>query len=167
MQNVAGAFLDFFRLERRRVGTGLTVRELERWSALKRRLDAHMKAQAGPNPARASLRVPTRLQCAFASKSEFDAAVITNLSAGGVFIATTSPLPIGDKLRLKIEAAGARIDVEGVVVSNNVGRGMDPGVAGMGVRFVGSGSGTVEEIHDLYERELAREAAGSGARSAA
>lgn len=160
MQNVAGAFLDFFRLERKRGGAGLTVQELERWSALKRKLDGHMRQQAGPNPARASVRVPTRLHCAFACQSEFDAAVITNLSAGGVFISTKTPLPIGEKLRLKVHiaSAGASIDVEGIVVSNNVGRGLDPGVVGMGVRFSGAGGDTIEQIHDLYERELAREA---------
>jgi uncharacterized protein (TIGR02266 family) len=159
MKNVAGVFLDYFRLERKRGGAGLTVQELERWSAQKQRLDSHMRQQAGSRSARTSVRVRTRLHCAFASKSEFDAAVITNLSAGGVFVATNTPLPIGEKLRLKIHvaSAGASIDVEGVVVSNNVGRGLDPGVAGMGVRFTGAGGETIDQIHDLYERELERE----------
>lgn len=54
MKNVAGAFLDYFRLERKRSGSGLTVQELERWSVLKQRLDGHMREQAGKNRARNS-----------------------------------------------------------------------------------------------------------------
>lgn len=160
MKNVAGAFLDYFRLERKRCGAGLTVQELERWSARKNQVDVHMRRQAGSNRTRAFLRVPTRLHCAFASKSEFDAAAITDLSVGGIFIATTTPMAIDDELRLEIHigGGGASIEVEGVVVSNSVGRGPGPGVAGMGVRFVGGGGETIDQIHDLYERELEREA---------
>lgn len=162
MENVAGVFLEYFRLERKRTRAGLSVQELERWSRLKGRLDRQMLRDAAMKPehARASLRVPTRLHCSFASRSDFDEAVITNLSAGGVFIATTSPLPIGEKLNLHMHVAetGASIEVEAVVVSTNVGRHYATTVPGMGVRFSRVGADTVAEIHDLYERELAREA---------
>ena len=119
------------------------------------------EAAARPGQARASVRIPTRLHCSFACRSDFDDAVITNLSAGGVFVSTTTPLPIGEELRLHIHVTetGANIELEGVVVSNNVGRGFDPGTHGMGVRFSRVGTSTVDAIHDLYEQELEREAA--------
>lgn len=159
MDDVAGPFLEYFRLERKRGGVGLTVPELERWSALKRMLDEKMRAQAGSDPARGSVRVPTRLHCTFACQRDFDAAVITNLSAGGVFIETRTPLEVGESLRLKIHIAdhGASVEVEGTVVSNHVGCRFDTDVAGMGVRFAGGASDTIAKIHDLYERELERE----------
>jgi uncharacterized protein (TIGR02266 family) len=164
MKNVAEAFLAYFRLDRKRIDRGLTVQELEHWTALKRTVDVQMRRQAGSNPVRKSVRVPTRLQCAFASKSDLDAALITNLSTGGVFIATSTPLPVGDRVRLQIGIAsrGACIEVDGEVVSNNVGTGLDPGVAGMGLRFIGTaGEETIDQIYDLYERELERETQGS------
>ena len=162
MENVAGAFLEYFRLERKRTRAGLSVTELERWSRLKGRLDRQMLRDAGMKRerARASVRVPTRLHCAFASRSDFDEAVITNLSAGGVCIATTSPLPIGERLTLQIHVAGggASIEVEAEVVTTNVGRNYATTVPGMGVRFSHLGADTIAQIHDLYERELEREA---------
>lgn len=157
MQNIAATFLDYFRLERKRVGCGLQVRELERWKELKDQLDTEVAGSCQER--RTSPRVPTRLHCSFASRTEFDKAVITNLSQGGVFISTTSPLAVGSKLSLNLHVGteGTTIGVEGIVVSNHVGREFDTSSTGMGVRFSRVGAETIQAIYDLYEHELERE----------
>ncbi len=98
-------FLQYTRLERKRTHEGLTVAELERWSALKRRLNQRFSPGLEESQAdrRESVRVPTNLHCSFESIGSFESAFITNLSSGGVFISTASPLPIGSKVELKIK----------------------------------------------------------------
>ena len=165
MPNMARRFLEYFRLERKRAGSGLSVRELERWSKLKQEIEHHRqragpgqkKANSGPDQRR-SARVPTRLHCSYASTSDFSDAIITNLSTGGVFISTSQPLPMGETLRLHLHVAGseASIEVEAVVVSTNVGRHLDA-ESGMGLRFSRMSSEIVKEIQVLYEKELERQ----------
>ena len=73
------------------------MEELERWSALNRRLNRHFSPELDEELAdrRQSVRVSTCLQCSFESFESFEHALITSLSSGGVFIETVSPLPIG------------------------------------------------------------------------
>ena len=179
MQNMPSRFLESFRLERKRASSGLSVPELERWAKLKQEIEHHrQKTQGGqtaePKPEqRSSPRVPTRLHCSYASTSDFEDAIITNLSAGGVFISTSSPLPIGETVQLHLHVASSEdsIEVQAVVVSTNSGHKLDAAATGMSLRFSRMNSEIVKEVHDLYERELEREAcerkgAGSRLRSA-
>jgi uncharacterized protein (TIGR02266 family) len=151
-------FLEYARLDRKRARSELTVAELERWTALKRQLNRHFSPGLDDELAdrRQSVRVPTRLCCSFESFGTFERALITNLSRGGVFIETASPLPIGAKLRMRIVIAksGAEMEVSGVVVSRNLGPRYEAGKAGMGVQFSETAPEIVKKINDLYEQVI-------------
>ena len=158
MAGIDGRFLEYARLDRKRAREGLTVAELDRWSALRRQLNRHFCPGLADELAdqRQSVRVPTCLRCSFDSFGSFERALITNLSRGGVFIETAAPLPIGTKLRLSIVVAGsgAEIEVSGVVVSRNVGPRYEIGKVGMGVRFSEATPEIVKKIYALYERVI-------------
>lgn len=162
MRDIATLFREYARLDLKRLDRGLSIRELERWMLLKQRLDDEFRSHgAEPERRRSSPRVATRLTCSYASRHEFGEAVITNLATGGVFIHTTTPLPVGAPVELKIQLrdAGSEIDVSGVVVSNDVGPRLEPGSRGMGVRFSRVGEDVIERIGALYAKELQRERA--------
>jgi len=165
MSDVASLFREYAHLDLKRMDGGLSIPELERWSTLKQRLDRVFKGmnRSGPDPRRSSRRVTTHLNCSFASTHEFDEAVITDLATGGVFVRTTSPLPVGAKLQLRIrlEDTGAEIEVEGVVVSNNIGPHFETHALGMGVRFAHVSVDVLEQISALYAGELQREVSGT------
>ena len=55
---------------------------------------------------------------------------LSDISIGGCYVYTFSPLPVGQEVRLAIKANGVEIDVNGKTVSSH------PGV-GMGVAFSG------------------------------
>ena len=161
--DVGMLFLQYTRLERKRTREGLNVAELERWSGLKQRLNQRFSPGLEESQAerRESVRVPTKLHCSFESIGSFESAAITNLSSGGVFISTVSPLPIGSKLKLTIQISetGAEIEVPGVVVSNNVGPDLSTNKRGMGVRFSELAPEMLEQIHALYSSAIASQCA--------
>jgi len=158
MHDVATLFREYARLDLKRLDRGLCVRELERWSVLRERLDHEFKGAAADRR-RSSKRVQTRLTCSYATRHDLGEAVITNLATGGVFIRTSRPLPVGETLVLRIclEDTGSEIEVEGVVVSNNIGPRLEPGTKGMGVRFSRVASDVLEQIGALYAQELQRD----------
>ena len=165
MRNISRLFLEYARLDRRRTGRGLSVKQLERWSELRRRLEAQLATGApreGPER-RSSLRVPTRLNCTFESIGTLQKAIITNLSRTGMFINTSSPLPIGTKLDLciLIEETSEEMEVSAKVVSNDVGRAFDLKRSGMGVCFAREIPELDERLDDLYEHQI-KEAYGDG-----
>ena len=161
MRNVARLFLEYARLDRKRTGVGLSVKQLERWSELRRRLERELSQRSRSEGAerRDSIRVPTRLNCAFESIGSLQKAVITDFSRTGMFINTSSPLPIGSKLLLHIliEETGSEIEVPATVATNNVGPSFDLKRKGMGVRFTKDVPEIAEQIDNLYEQEIARE----------
>ncbi|NNL84296.1 MAG: hypothetical protein HKP27_01520 [Myxococcales bacterium] len=139
----------FTHLERQRTNRGLSIPEFERWMRFKTALD-HM---TGKKPdRRAAARVPTRLVCAFSERGACRESIATNLSPGGVFLRTVSPLPVGSELRLKlIRTTGDPLWLEGVVVSNHVDLELEGREAGMGVRFVKLDDAQREGVEKLYE----------------
>lgn len=149
---------------------GLSVPELERWARLKKTLD-HTLRRSEKRPEldrRSSKRIATRLRCSYASHEELRRASITRLATAGVFIATSSPLPIGTKiaLRIHIENSNAEIEVDGVVVSTNLSPGLEPGSNGMGIRFSKVSQKALDAIAELYATEALREYDGRGDRGA-
>ena len=146
--------LEFVRLQRKLAGEGLTVEELERSDVLRYQLDRRFSPGSNPRMAdqRRSPRIPTRLHCSFDSLGTFERALITNVSHGGVFIKTISPLPIGAKLRICIRIAEtqAQVELPCVVVWHNLGPSCDTREPGMGVEFVAKDSEIVEQINKLY-----------------
>jgi uncharacterized protein (TIGR02266 family) len=157
MLEIVPTFREFARLDMKRRSDGLSVSELERWARLRRLLDRKLPGAKRPER-RSAVRVPTRLICSYATDDELRRAAVTNLASGGMFICTSSPLAIGTALALsiRIEKTAAEIEVEGVVVSNNVGPGLDPGAAGMGVRFSKMSPEVIDALSDLYANEAER-----------
>lgn len=162
MQNVASYFREFARLDMQRMGEGLSISELERWSFLKTTLDRELKRRktSRGHERRSSRRVNVRLICSFASCEQLRSAVITNLNTGGVFIETKTPLPVGATLdlRIRIEESGDEVEVQGVVVSQNVCPDRSTAI-GMGVRFSQMSPAMIEELSALYAQEVTREVA--------
>ncbi len=165
MRNISRLFLEYARLDRRRTGRGLSVKGLERWSELRCQLEQQL---GGGTPSegserRSSLRVPTRLNCSFESIGTLQKAMITNLSRSGMFIVTSSPLPIGTKLDLYIliEETGEEMQVPAKVVSNNVGPSFALRQTGMGVSFSQELPALTEQLDDLYEQQI-KQAFGDG-----
>lgn len=161
--NVALYFREFARLDMQRVGEGLSVLELERWSILKHTLDRELRRRkAQPSDERrSSRRVAVRLNCSYASSDHLRNAVITNVNTGGVFVETKTPLPIGSslELRIRIEESGAEIEAQGVVVTQNIGPELRSATQGMGVRFTEVKRDFIEEFSALYAHEVSREVA--------
>jgi uncharacterized protein (TIGR02266 family) len=165
VSDIAAHFRAFVFLDRKQSREGLSASELARWTALKRELGRELSGDGDEERVaqRASLRLPARLRVSFASLGELGQALITNLSRGGVFVATQQLLEIGMRvtLRLHVDQSGKEVEVQAEVVSQNLGPRGDP-KRGIGLRFVDTDPGVRKELDALYERAL--EAAGIGRR---
>jgi hypothetical protein len=73
---------------------------------------------------------------------------LSDISYGGCYIYTFSPLPLGQAVSLAIKADGKEINVDGTTVSSH------PGV-GMGIAFGGFGNGDGESKLKSYIAHLA------------
>lgn len=133
---------EFAALNRRRLfgGPSLSLEELERWLALRQRLDRRFASGASPIlcaiERRTYFRVPTHLKVRFASGDELRSAWLHDLSPGGLFLATDAALEPGSRLVLRIEPDSERepIELRGTVAwARPEAEGDRP--AGMGVRF--------------------------------
>ena len=76
--------------------------------------------------------------------------------ARGVFIATTSPLPIGTPfvVRLHIEESGEDLELPGEVVSQDMSADLSHEQRGMGIRFVNLSDDQRKRVNDLYEQGM-------------
>jgi uncharacterized protein (TIGR02266 family) len=165
-------FREYVYLQRKQQQAGaLSVAEFQRFAALKRELSRNFQPGLKDEhaDARESVRVPIRVKVGFASYGELCESLMTNLSRAGIFIATPTPLEIGSvlQMRIHIEEEGQDLEVEGEVVSQNVGPGMDPRERGMGVRFRNLEPEQQALIDRLHRRALERamEARGEDART--
>jgi uncharacterized protein (TIGR02266 family) len=145
-------------LDRRRKAGGLPAHEMARWAELKRALNRHFQPELEKEHAdkRESIRVPLALKVNFESRGEMRECLMTNMSLGGVFIATTSPLPIGTPflVRLHIEESGEYLELPGVVASQDVSADLSHEKRGMGIRFVNLSDEQRKLVSDLYEQGL-------------
>lgn len=144
---------EFKFLEGRRIGSGLNIEELERWMRLKQKLD---EMTPGRKDRRKTFRVATHLRCLFdqddGKARGLQRSVISDLSDGGAFIRTSTPLPAESRLELKLDLEdGTTLDVSAVVVTSQMGLGLDLDKCGMGVRFTGLDEQTRAKICKLYE----------------
>ncbi len=130
---------EFRYLNRRRLfgSPPLAVSELERWGELRDLLGAHfgLVGDAEARDQRQHLRIPTHLKVVFESDSELREAVLTNISEGGLFIATERPLDVASPLQLMIDAGACHgtISVRARVVWRRSAASGE--AAGMGLRF--------------------------------
>lgn len=120
---------------------------------------AHRLRQGTPAPRRAA-RFPVSLAVSFRSGEELTRAYTTDLSHGGVFIATDAPPPVGTRLMVTLELPGAYGSVEAeaevvraVTAEEAAGRGGRPGV---GVEFVGSGDEVRARVESVTRHLQAR-----------
>jgi uncharacterized protein (TIGR02266 family) len=166
VSDAAANFRAFVFLDRKQAREGLSPSELARWTLLKRELSRALSGDGDEKRAnqRASLRLPARLRVSFASLGELGQALITNLSRGGVFVATPHLLELGTRvtLRIRVDESGKEVEAQAEVVSQNLGPKGDA-KRGVGLRFVDTEPAVRRELDALYERAL--EAAGIGRRS--
>ena len=142
---------EFKFLEGRRIGSGLSIEELERWMRLKQKLDE----MSPRKDRRKTFRIPTQLRCLYrgGEAGTNNRSVVSDLSDGGAFIRTTAPLPPESRLELTLDLEdGSTLKVPAVVVTSRMGLGMDVDTCGMGVRFAGLDDGTRLRINQLYEQ---------------
>ena len=155
MSDMPGLLRAYLALDRRRKTDGLSPSDIALWSRFKNALNCHFQPdvdeQHGQN--RESVRVPLALNVSFESRGEVRECLMTNLSTGGIFIATQSPLPIGTpfQVRIRVEQTGEEIELPGEVSSVGVSADLTEEERGMGIRFVNLNKAQRERVTELYE----------------
>ena len=139
MSDMPGLLRAYLALDKRRKKSGLSPADMARWSELKSALNRHFDPGVKEHHAkkRESVRVPLDLNVDFESRGEVRKCLMKNLSAGGIFVATESPLPIGTpfNVRIRIGRTGEEIELPGEVVSVGVSANLAKEQHGMGIRF--------------------------------
>jgi type IV pilus assembly protein PilZ len=160
MANMPAIFREFMRLERIREADALSIVELERLTQLRRILATHFKPGGNPDhiDKQASLRVPTRLRVSFESYGELRQCLMTNISRGGVFVATQKPLPMGTPFLLRIEIADSDelLELRGEVATVNTGADMQSEEEGMGIRFSNLSEEQQAQVQKLYGQAMSK-----------
>ena len=158
MPDMPSLFRVYMDLDRRRKSDGLSPHEMTRWAELQRELNRRFQPELENQHAdkRESVRVPLALKVDFESYGEIRECLMTNMSLGGVFIATTSPLPIGTPflVRLRIEESGEYLELRGEVASQDVSADLSREQRGMGIRFVNLNDEQRKQVNDLYEHAM-------------
>jgi uncharacterized protein (TIGR02266 family) len=158
MSDMPGLLRTFLALDKRRKAGGLSPSEMARWSELKSVLNRHFQPDLHEKHAqsRASVRVPMSLNVDFESRGEIRKCMMKNLSAGGIFVATESPLPIGTpfNVRIRIEKTGEEIELPGEVVSVGVGADLAHNEHGMGIRFINLTEAQQQQVTELSEQAM-------------
>jgi Tfp pilus assembly protein PilZ len=161
--DISRVFREFMHLERKRAGAGVSPEELKRWQLLKRRLGQEFQPELEDERSdqRLSVRVPTLLRVSFPDRKSLENCLLTNISRGGVFLATAAPEPIGTRLRIaiRIEADAEDLVVSGVVVAENYGAGRTGEQRGMALAFDPLDAGARARLDALYEEKLFEAAA--------
>jgi uncharacterized protein (TIGR02266 family) len=153
-------FREYMRLERRRA-TGLSPADLERWQALRKRLDGAFGAldiPGGIGARRATPRIPTALVVRFENLTEVGSLLMSNLSRGGIFVPTEQPAELGTRLKLQIRVASPsrEIKLDGEVVSRHIGPAFEVGKRGMGIRFKTMNQTDQALVDELYDQQFER-----------
>jgi uncharacterized protein (TIGR02266 family) len=158
MSDMPGLLRAFMALDKRRKAGGLSPADLARWSQLKKSLSRHFEPGVNEKheESRASVRVPLSLNVNFESRGEVRKCMMKNLSAGGIFVATESPLPIGTpfNVRVRIERTGEEVELPGEVVSIGVSANLSQEEHGMGIRFVNLTTAQHEKVAEFSEEAM-------------
>ncbi len=155
MSDMPGLLRAYMALEKKRKSEGLSPTEMTRWAQLKSTLNRHFQPDVDTENAekRASVRIPIELSVQFESRGEVRDCLMTNVSAGGIFVASDSPLAIGTRfnVRIKIERTGDEIELPGEVASLGVSADLAQERQGMGIRFVNLTAAQQSQVDDLYK----------------
>ena len=158
MSDMPGLLRAYMALDQQRKSGGLSPAELARWSQLKGALNHHFQPEVEEQHAksRASVRVPLALNVCFESRGKVREFLMTNLSTGGIFIATESPLPIGTpfNVRIRVEKTAEEIELPGEVASVGVSANLAKEERGMGIRFVNLDEAQLKQVTELYEHAI-------------
>lgn len=123
---------EYGKLERRRTNDGVTPDEYFRWSELRTQLEEKFPQGARPagSDRRATLRLPTKILVDFRSEGDLQAALIRNISRGGLFISTPLKPAVGTKLEVLIRIGdGKQIELPAEVASSCIlGPGSETGI---------------------------------------
>jgi uncharacterized protein (TIGR02266 family) len=158
MSDMPGLLRAYLALDKRRKAGGLSPTDMARWSQLKNALNSHfepgIKEQHAQN--RESVRVPLDLNVNFESRGEVRKCMMKNLSAGGIFVATESPLPLGTpfNVRIQIKRTGEEIELPGEVVTVGASANLAEEKHGMGIRFVHLDEAQLELVAELSEQAM-------------
>ena len=166
MSDIPDLLRAYTALDKRRKAGGLSPADMGRWSQLKSALHRHFQPGVKEQHAqsRDSVRVPISLNVKFESRGEVRECLMTNLSAGDLFVATESPLPTGTPLnvRIRVERTGEEIELPGEVVSVEVSANLAEEERGMGIRFVNLDEAQREQVAELYEHAIEEAVEGAG-----
>lgn len=157
MDDFSQTFRRFLHLDRKRQADALTPRELRLWMHFKRLLSEEFNPGSLESAdQRESVRVPARVAASFGDVGELRDGLMTNMSRGGVFVATDQPLAIGSRFELciRMDDTGEEFDVPVEVVSNNARPDRAVFRPGMGVRFCDVAPEVRARLDALYERTL-------------
>ena len=158
MSDMPGLLRAFLALDKRRKADGLSPPDMARWSQLKSALNRHFDPSLKEQHSRSrdSVRVPLDLNVNFESRGEVRECMMKNLSAGGIFVATESPLPIGTpfNVRVRIERTGEEVELPGEVVSIGVSADLSQEQHGMGIRFVDLTTAQQEKVAEFSEEAM-------------
>jgi uncharacterized protein (TIGR02266 family) len=110
------------------------------------------------------VRVPLDLNVNFESLGEIRKCLMKNLSAGGIFVATESPLPIGTpfNVHIRIEKTGEDVQLPGEVVSVGASADLSAEKHGMGIRFVNLTEAQREQVDEFSEQAMKKVIEGAG-----
>jgi len=95
-------------------------------------------AKKATSELRKTPRVPVNILIQYQTPDQFFQDYIKNVSLGGLFIETESPLPVGTKLNIPFSLPEMKnpIITDGIVVhAMKVGKKAKPAAGGMGIRF--------------------------------
>jgi uncharacterized protein (TIGR02266 family) len=155
MSDMPGLLRAYLALDKRRKDGGLSPTDMARWSQLKGALNRHFQPDVKEQHAqgRESVRVPLSLNVNFESRGEVRKCLMKNLSAGGIFVATESPLPIGTpfNVRIRVEKTGEDVELPGEVVSVGVSANLAEEEHGMGIRFVNLTEAQRQQVTEFAE----------------
>ena len=158
MSNMPGLLRAFLALDKRRKAGGLSPTDMARWSQLKSALNRHFEPSIKEQHERSreSVRVPLDLNVNFESRGEVRKCMMKNLSTGGIFVATESPLPLGTpfNVRIRIERTGEEIELPGEVVTVGASANLAEEKHGMGIRFVHLSEAQCEQIAEFSEQAM-------------
>jgi uncharacterized protein (TIGR02266 family) len=135
-QQLSDVIALFKRLDAQRGSAGLDADEQREWLHAKELIERQSApgAQMPPSSRRRSLRVPTRLEVRFEDARGFERAYLRNISEGGVYVATSRDMRMGDRfqLSLTVEEPAQRLELAVEVVWVNrtpsPSSGLEPGV---------------------------------------
>jgi len=149
---------EFGMLERKRVGTGVTPLEYQRWLELRDRMRAEFPEGRRPqgDDRRTSKRVPTRMIAEFQNPEHLKQAVVRNISRGGLFLNTPFAAELGTQLvlKVKISETGDLAEIPCEVVSANVDADLSHSKVGMGLKFKSLSPAQKGDLKKLFEKAM-------------